>query len=569
MAKGGIVLRIKDVYPSKAQYKKGEKVEIIVEVENIISESKIKCSVFNLHKNILVRYKIISPWENIVKIQLCIDNPKEMLCGYGVKIELYNKDEKVHQCCTAFDILDSWKYAPRYGFLAEFSKEDFDDKEDLKEMNKYHLNVVQYYDWMYRHDDLIPPSDEFTDALGRKLSLRTVSEKINLAHKYNMEAMGYAAVYASSPEFYEKNKDSALYKNNGEAMDFSGFLYLMDISRESKWHEHIIHEFYNAVKFGFDGIHMDQYGFPKEAVIKANGINTVRNLREDFPNLINDTRSYIEGKGKKVSLIFNAVNNWPVETVSKAEEDAVYIEVWPPNDTYGDLYNLISNAKKLTPDKQVILAAYMKPFLKETNTIEEQAENAALLTMASIFASGGFHLLLGENNGILCDAYYPKYRKVSSESFKKKLRSYYDFIVKFEELLYDFNIIDTTMVNTGGINGEYIISGEKASPKAEANSIWTLIKEKPGYKIINLVNFVGVDNMNWNSAKEKSPCKVKDIVISLLTCNEIKAVYLCSPDFEQGTPVKLNFEYEDTDQGRKIKFKIPILEIWDLVYLVY
>ncbi|MDF2881661.1 MAG: hypothetical protein K0R54_2218 [Clostridiaceae bacterium] len=562
-------MRIKDVYPSKAQYKKNEKIEIIVEVENIISASKLKCNVYKLHENILTQDKILNPSENIVKIEFSIDNTKGMLCGYGVKIELYVKDEKVQESSTAFDILDSWRYAPRYGFMADFSPEDFVDKEDLKEMNKYHLNVVQYYDWMYRHDDLIPPEDEFIDPLQRRLSLRTVKNKINLGHEYGMEAMGYGAVYAASPEFYEKNKDSALYKNNGKAMDFAGFLYLMDISMGSKWHEHIIHEFYKAVKFGFDGIHMDQYGYPKEAIGRVMGVNTIRNLREDFPDLINNTRSYIEEKGRKVSLIFNAVNNWPVETVSKAEEDAVYIEVWPPNDTYGDLYNLISNAKKLTPNKQVILAAYMKPFLKELNTAEEKAENAALLAMASIFASGGFHLLLGENNGILCDAYYPKYRIVVNESFKKKLRSYYDFIVKFEELLYDFNIIDTTMVNTGGINGEYTIYGEKASPKAEVNSIWTLIKEKPGYKIINLVNFVGVDDMNWNTAKEKAPDKVKNIVLSLLTCNEIKAVYLCSPDFEQRTPVKLNFEYEETDQGRKIKFEIPILEIWDLIYLVY
>lgn len=562
-------MRIKDVYPSKAQYKKNEKIEIIVEVENIISPSKLKCSVYKLHENILTQDKILNPSENIVKIEFPINNTKGMMCGYGVKIELYIKDEKVQESSTAFDILDSWRYAPRYGFMTDFSPEDFGDKDDLKEMNKYHLNVVQYYDWMYRHDDLIPPEDEFIDPLQRRLSLRTVKNKINKGHEYGMEAMGYGAVYAASPEFYEKNKDSALYKNNGEAMDFAGFLYLMDISMGSKWHEHIIREFYKAVKFGFDGIHMDQYGYPKEAIGRVMGVNTIRNLREDFPTLINNTRSYIEEKRGKVSLIFNAVNNWPVETVSKAEEDAVYIEVWPPNDTYGDLYNLISNAKKLTPNKQVILAAYMKPFLKEINTIEEHAENAALLTMASIFASGGFHLLLGENNGVLCDAYYPKYKTVSSESFKKKLRSYYDFIVRFEELLYDFNIIDTTMVNTGGINGEYTISGEKASPKAEANSIWTLIKEKPGYKIINLVNFVGVDNMNWNTAKEKAPAKVKNIVLSLLTCNEIKAVYLCSPDFEQKTLVKLDFEYEETDQGRKLKFEIPILETWDLIYLVY
>ncbi|HBF76721.1 MAG TPA: hypothetical protein DDX02_02665, partial [Clostridiaceae bacterium] len=66
----------------------------------------------------------------------------------------------------------------------------------------------------------------------------------------------------------------------------------------------------------------------------------------DFPKLIDDTKDYIKSKGYNAELIFNAVNNWPVEKVAKAKEDAVYIEVWPPNDTYESLYNLISNAKK-------------------------------------------------------------------------------------------------------------------------------------------------------------------------------------------------------------------------------
>lgn len=562
-------MAIKDIYPTKAQFKAGEKIEIIVDAEGNILPNRLICNVYRLHVNILSTDKFVFNSENKVVFEFDINNNDMLISGYGVEVELYQDDEKVQTLNTAFDILSSWKYAPRYGFLSDFSVSDKDDNDDLLEMNKYHLNVVQYYDWMYRHHDLIPKTDTFIDPLNRELSLSTVKNKVGLAHKYGMEAIAYGAVYASSPEYYEKHKDLAIYKNNGEVFGFSNFLYMMDISRESKWHDHIINEFYKAIKLGFDGIHMDQYGYPKEAISNFNGKKTVRSLRGDFPNLINDTRSYIEGKGKQVSLIFNAVNNWPVETVAKAEEDVVYIEVWSPNDTYQDLYNLISNAKKYAPQKQVVLAAYMKPFLQELNIPVEQAENAALLTMATIFASGGFHLLLGENKGILDDAYYPKYRTIKNEEFNKKLRKYFDFIVKYEELLYDFNIIDTTMVNTGGINGEYTIEGVKVSPKAEANSVWSLVKEKSGYKIINLVNFSGIEDMKWNVPKKKAPYTVKDIEISVLTCNEVKAVYVASPDLCYGKALKLNFEYVKSEQGNKIIFTIPELNIWDLIYIVY
>lgn len=560
---------IKDIYPTKAQFKIGEKIGIAAEFEGDISLSRLKCNVYKLHNNILSSDKFTVASENKIIFEFNIDNDDAFMSGCGAEIELYENDNKLQTLYTAFDILSSWKYAPRYGFLSDFSPEDLYDKDDLKEMNKYHLNVVQYYDWMYRHHDLIPESDVFTDPLQRELSLSTVKNKITLAHEYGMEAMAYGAVYASSPEYFKAHKDMAIYKNNGEVFGFSGFLYMMDISRENKWHDHIIGEFYKAVKLGFDGIHMDQYGYPKEALCIAEGQRKIRSLREDFPDLINDTKDYIEERGEQVSLIFNAVNNWPVETVAKSKEDAVYIEVWPPNDTYQDLYNLIANAKKYAPEKQVILAAYMKPFLQELNIPVNQAENAALLTMSAIFASGGFHLLLGEKEGVLDDPYYPNYRTVKNEQFNRKLRNYYDFIVKYEELIYGFDIVDTTMVNTGGINEEYVFKGVKTSPKAEADSVWSLIKEKPGYKIINLVNFYGIENMNWNEPKENEPLTVSNLEISVLTCSEAKAVYMASPDLNNGRALKLDFEYVQGDQGSRIKFLVPELINWNLVYIVY
>lgn len=558
-------LIIRDVYPSKAQYKKDDNIEIIVELNKLNLPGSIKCNVYRLNEKVYEQIEEKLASEELV-FQFKPASKEGVLEGYGVEVEYYEEGKKLQTLGTAFDILTSWEYAPRYGFLSDFSLEEAQDENDLKEMNKYHINVVQYYDWMYRHHDLIPKTKVFIDPLNRELSLDTVKAKINSARRYGMVNLGYGAVYAAAPDYYKDNKELGLYKNNGEAFGFDNFLYIMDISKESQWHNHIINEFYKAVKFGFDGIHMDQYGFPKEAV---NSLENLRNLREDFPMLINDTKSFIEDKGEKAALIFNAVNNWPVETVARAKEDAVYIEVWPPNDTYQDLYNLISNAKKYAQEKQVILAAYMKPFLKELKVPCEYAENATVLTMATIFASGGFHLLLGEKDGVLSDPYYPKYRIMENESFKRILRNYYDFIVRYEELLYDFNIIDTTRVNTGGINGEFTFDNIKASTKIEPDTVWTLVKEKPKYKIINMVNFTGIDNMNWNEGKEDKPREVKDIEIAVLTCNKVKKVYVASPDENNGAPVELAFKYVESDQGRKISFNIKSLKIWSLIYITW
>ena len=45
----------------------------------------------------------------------------------------------------------------RYGFLSDFSSGD-GDRLDVEWMRDLHLNAVQFYDWMYRHDRLLPPN---------------------------------------------------------------------------------------------------------------------------------------------------------------------------------------------------------------------------------------------------------------------------------------------------------------------------------------------------------------------------------------------------------------------------
>lgn len=562
-------MRIKDVYPLKAQYKPGEKVKIIglFETSDDLCKYTASCNILNLQNIVYVAEKNLSPHDEKVIFEFNIENCKKDMAGFGVELNLYKDNERIDSLSTSFDIAESWKLAPRYGFIADFFDKDANDEKDIEQMNKYHINVVQYYDWMYRHHELLPASDNFIDPLGRYLSINVVKQKIDYAHKYGMTAIAYGAVYGSEKEFYDEHKDWALYKNDGNVFDLINLIYIMDISKECGWHDHIISEFLEAIKFGFDGIHMDQYGFPKEALSVVNGVKKVRKLREEFLVLINDTRDYIERNGYKPALIFNAVNNWPVDTVAPANQDVVYIEVWPPNDTYQDLYNLVTNAKKYSPDKQVILAAYMKPFSKGSNLPVEYAENATIMTMATIFASGGFHLLLGELNGILVEAYYPNYSTISSERFIRELRDYYDFIVRYEELLYGFDIVDNTMTYTGGINGEYVFKGANFSPKAEKDCVWTLVKEKSGYKVINLVNFTGIQNMNWNEGKELRPKNVNNIEATVLVVEDVKGVYLASPDINSGKLEKLDFEYVPHEHGRAIKFTIPELKVWDMVYI--
>ena len=74
---------------------------------------------------------------------------------------------------TAFDVSANALARPRYGFVTDFLPGRVDGDEVADSLRAFHLNAVQFYDWMYRHASLLPPSDDFVDALDRSLSLTT------------------------------------------------------------------------------------------------------------------------------------------------------------------------------------------------------------------------------------------------------------------------------------------------------------------------------------------------------------------------------------------------------------
>ena len=82
--------------------------------------------------------------------------------------------------------------------------------------------------------------------------------------------------------------------------------------------------------------------------------------------------------------------------------------------------------------------------------------STAQLAMATIFASGGYHLLLGEEGSVLTEAYYPDNCRIGEHSFRKALKKYYDFITAYGGLLFPESWTDLTMQYAGGINSEFI-----------------------------------------------------------------------------------------------------------------
>lgn len=556
--------QIIDIFPDKAVYTLGEKVKINICVDNKDKDKKpcyINYKISHLDEVICNSKEIHVLNEGINTVVIEYMPPDIINRGYGIEVSIQDSSKE-----TSFDVLEHWKVRPRYGFLSDFYKEDENDEKDTLQMLKYHINIVQFYDWMYKHEDLIPREDYFVDLLDRKLSRKAIIDKIQDCHKYNMGAIGYGCIYACSRDFYNTHKDWGLYTNDNKPQNLGEWFYIMNIDESSPWTKHIIEQYELAIKeLNFDGIHLDTYGFPKTAYSIEGDNRQLMRLDEQFLPFINETHDALTNIRSDIGLIFNAVSNWGIEAVAPSKQAACYIEVWDPQTKYMHLYDLIHRAKELS-NKQVILAAYMKCFDKKYDNSLDSCLNSLLLTTAVINASGGTQLVLGEENGVLCDPYYVNHGKLTEEQ-GEKVRSYYDFLVRYGDILYDLDAVDVSMTHANGINTEYLFSGSEFSSYPVQQAIWTQIRETKEHKIIHLVNMVGIDSDVWNEEKENKPEKIKGIQVKALVDEEVLGVYYASPDNSSLNSIELEYTVESMDRGQYICFEVPEVEFWGMVYI--
>ena len=168
-----------DIYPSKAQFSTNETVTLCLICDDVLPIS--------VHIRVLLLSKTV--WEqNIVltenKTTVSIGAFSATFAGYGVNVYQQNDLEKpILQ--TAFDVTESPRKPLRYGFLSDFTEKDRDNGA-LEWLLKCHINLIQFYDWSYRHDSLVAPQEDYHDMMGKEISGSTVKAKIAKAKALGM-----------------------------------------------------------------------------------------------------------------------------------------------------------------------------------------------------------------------------------------------------------------------------------------------------------------------------------------------------------------------------------------------
>lgn len=572
-----------DVWPTRAQFRPGEPVRLQVRLTGGTAGARLP-----------LRVRVLSLGEPVAEVADRIDvavdgfgqalpsitlgpgiDPGDRSLGYAVEVSVDlagGPGGDPLRATTAFDVARHWSAAPRYGFFADFPPEQqpHESQQAARCLLTLHLNVVQFYDWMATHHTFFPAgAEEFTDPLGRQVSHRVVRRKVELAHEAGAAALAYGALYGAEADFSDAHPSWLLHDGDGQPLSLAGRFYLQDFGEASPWRSWIIGQYRQALtRIGFDGIHIDQYGFPKRARSRASGAWQEVDLADQIPGFVQEVAEQLRSLRPTGGSVFNCVNAWPVSELSPVTADAAtYIEVWEPHTTYRDLYELVRHARTLRPDKAVILAAYLPPFGGSDHPRPAGALHAFRLATAAIHASGGFHLIAGEGGGLLADPYYPRYGRLDRHEFDR-VRAYFDFVVRNTELLHASGP-DIAWTHVGPTN-EVItldhpdLTGYGAG--AHPDTLWVLGRADHELTSLQLVNLRGLDSGRWDASQPAPPRTLSDLAVHVRVTGEIAGVWWDTPDDDVGYPRPLPFEVVSGRGGRSLVFRVPRVAFWSSVW---
>lgn len=571
---------IQDVNTDKAMYSPGQTVTIYADLKNNTGATLTNGSVTLYFKHLTTevsspstRYFTLSPGSTTTLVWSWTP-PNTDFQGYLVEaLAKDSSDNVIDNMNVGVDVSSSWTKFPRYGYLSYYPSQSSDTSYNtIWQLKNYHINALQYYDWQWKHH--IPlagtvnnPASNWVDIANRATYRQTILNMINAGHGYNIAAMNYNLVYGAYNGYGEDGSGvnyqwSAYTDSSHTAQDYLSFsegwactaLYLFNPGNTS-WQNYLISRENDVfAAYPFDGWHADQLG---DGGTRYDYNGNVINMTLGFKNLLNAAKT---GTGKKI--IFNNVGDYGQEDVADSNVDAMYSELW-----HGD-YNIVRDSIEtgisLSGGKAKIIAGYMNSGYSGQFSSENPGYFNApgvLLMDAVTFASGGSRIELGDDTRMLCSAYFPNRNLIMSDTMKRQMRNYYDFLVAYENLLRgDIENISNTVS----------LTGISSSTLAEAGKVWTFTKTGGGNDIIHLINLLDQSTIDWRDYDGNYPIPTTrtDIEVKYYYgSGTINSVAMASPDYENGKSFLLSYTSDSDDKGSYITFTVPSLQYWDMIYI--
>lgn len=490
--------------------------------------------------------------------------------GYLVEVTLKDVAAQViDRGSSAIDVSSNWAKFPRYGYVSRFDT-GLDTGNIIWQLKNYHINGLQYYDVGWKHHIPAPPSgwNTWPDVANRTIYRATVSGFTNAAQSYNMKSLIYGDWGAAYDDCY--TDDSGVGLSMGRftgtpALESNQYTWTMPggwatsqlrlmNNRDVGWQNYMYGRIQDAkTDLGFDGWHMDSLITNWEAYDYG---GSTFNVYQYNPGFINNARAYWDSS---TPLVQNLINGNGLEWMKSASVDFIYAELWNNYPNYSDLKRFFDESRSYT-SKAVVYAAYVN-YDKVSGFFNEPGVR---LANAAIFANGASHIELGDGDQMLSNEYFPNQDLQMTDSLRSTMRTYYDFLVGYENLLRD-----DTISTDGSVSAT--ISGVLTSTNGSAGAIWVIPKKRLGHAIIHLVNLLNNTNTSWGDANGTYPVPTTqtNLPVKMYYVGSIAGgrLFYATPDSNFGKATELSFTTGSDGSGNYIDFTVPQLQYWDMVWL--
>ncbi len=490
----------------------------------------------------------------------------------GYMVDVYTMaDNRTEQILAsiAVDVSSDWTHFPRYGFVATFDSSKLPSgviEQEMAYLNRCHINGVQFQDWHNKHhwplggtrDNLL---DVYQDIANRDVYTSVVKKYIEVQHQYGMKSMFYnlcfgalndaesdgvkADWYAFSDQRHSTNDKHSLPSS------WKSSIYVLDPANP-EWQAYLAErndEVY--ANLDFDGFHIDQLGDRGTLYDYYGG---KLNLKRGYASFINAMKAAHPDK----TLAFNAVASYAAESIiGTGNVSFCYNEVWSDQAQFYHLRDIIvENDGYSNNSLRTVFAAYMN-YDKADRETGYMNLPGVVMTDAVMMALGGSHLELGDH--MLCREYFPSTALQMTDELKEAMIRYYDFQTAYQNLLRGTSTSSevSPSVSASGVN--------VCSWPPRQGYITTYSRDVDGKRVVNLLNFVNIDNLSWRDldGTREAPQEFTSLPMTITMPRAISKLWVASPDYNGGVAQELPFN----QVNGVISFTLPALNYWTMIVI--
>jgi dextranase len=440
---------------------------------------------------------------------------------------------------------------PVMGFVTSF--EEAARPEVVSWLRQLRCTVVQVYDWMEHYSSPLASPGRYHDPLGRVIERAELERLIEEIQRVGAVAQAYAPVCAADEQFAMAHTNWLLYRNDGAPQSLGSLLWIMDPANRA-WQQHWVESYGRALdELGFDGLHLDTYGYPRAAVDDAGVAVSIEEGYDEFVEAVRAARP-------NVVISFNQVNGVPRNIVPPTPPSFRYLEVWAPNDRWRHLEGLLARSANGAAPLGDTLAIYPPVWRYD----RDEALRTCVLTEAVATMLSASVLLWGDAWGVLSRPYYVDHETLTHDERSTVLR-WHRFALRCRDLLRAGE--DTTWYELADENAAVTVtSGVPVSAEPAGGHLFCRVRREDNLVVVGLIDLTGSADGSWSSGTGPGTCASAEVSVLVPSPASWRAqVAVLGAD--DGRFVDLTSGAGEHREGRAVTCTVPLAAGWSVLRL--